>query len=94
LTEAERKRVAAVILFGDPYFNGGDRAVDRGSFSGRRDGILGRQSRFSDTPLILSFCHSHDPICQGIGFRIGPTRTPDAGALTFRKHLNYTTSGA
>lgn len=92
LTATQRNAVAAIVLFGDPYFNGGDRAVDRGSFSGRRDGFLGRRPAFGSTgkTLVLSYCHSHDPICQGVLFRVGPTRTLDTGALTFRQHLNYT----
>ena len=39
--------------------------------------------------LILSYCHSHDPICQGVFFRVGPTRTLDVGALTTLQHKNY-----
>lgn len=94
LTTAEKKMVAAVVLFGDPYFNGGDRKVARSSFSGRRDGILGRRPAFkTGDSLVLSYCHSHDPICQGLFFRVGPTRTPDPGSLTFRQHLNYTGFG-
>jgi hypothetical protein len=94
LNDRARKMVAAVVLFGDPYFNGGDRAVDRGSFSGRRDGFLGKRPAFtSGGALVLSYCHSHDPICQGALYRVGPTRTLDVGALTFRQHLNYTSFG-
>jgi hypothetical protein len=94
LTAAQRKQIVAVVLFGDPYFNGGDRTVDRGSFSGRRDGLLGKRATFTpETTLVLSYCHSHDPICQGFFFRVGPTRTLDPGALTLRQHTNYTSFG-
>ena len=94
LTAAQRAQIAAVVLFGDPYFNGGDRTVDRGSFSGRRDGVLGKRSRFgSGGTLVLSYCHSHDPVCQGVFVRLGPTRTLDPGALTFAQHKNYTKFG-
>jgi hypothetical protein len=95
LSDAERSHVSALVLFGDPYFNGGDRAVDRGSFSGRRDGVLGRRTKFASqgSTLILSYCHSHDPICQGFFFRVGPTRTLDPGALTTQQHKNYTSFG-
>ena len=95
LTALQRESISAVVLFGDPYFNGGDRAVDRGSFSGRRDGLLGRRPSFGNTgqTLVLSYCHSHDPICQGLLVRLGPTRTLDPGALTFRQHINYTKFG-
>ena len=95
LSDSERSEVAAVVLFGDPYFNGGNRAVDRGSFSGRRDGLLGRRPSFGSTgkTLVLSYCHSHDPICQGIFFRLGPIRTLDPGSLTFAQHKNYTDFG-
>lgn len=94
LNQAERAKIAAVVLFGDPYFNGGDRGADRGSFSGRRDGLLGKRTEF-DAPrtLVLSYCHSHDPICQGFFFRVGPTRTPDPGSLTTSQHKNYTKFG-
>lgn len=95
LTDEQQRRVAAVVLFGDPYFHGGDRQVSRGSFSGRRDGLLGRRPAFGNTgsTLVLSYCHSHDPVCQGLFHRVGPTRTLDPGALTFRQHLNYTGFG-
>lgn len=94
LGEAERTKVRAMVLFGDPYFNGGDRTVARGSFSGRRDGLLGKRTAFSSNgSLALSYCHSHDPICQGLFFRVGPTRTPDPGAFTFEQHKNYTSFG-
>jgi hypothetical protein len=71
--------VDAVILFGDPYFNGGDRKHDSGSFSGRRDGVLGKRPAFNTSALVRSYCHSHDPVCQGFFFRVGPTRTPTSG---------------
>jgi hypothetical protein len=95
LTAGQRSNVAGVVLFGDPYFDGGDRRVDRGSFSGRRDGLLGRRPPFGKTgrTLVLSYCHSHDPICQGLFFRLGPTRTLDPGSLTFKQHENYTRFG-
>lgn len=94
LSGVERSKVRAIVLFGDPYFNGGDRTVARGSFSGRRDGLLGKRTAFSSNgPLVLSYCHSHDPICQGLFFRFGPTRTLDPGALTFEQHKNYTSFG-
>lgn len=95
LTSAQRSVVAAVVLFGDPYFNGGDRRADHGSFSGRRDGLLGRRPPFgaNGRTLVLSYCHSHDPICQGLFFRLGPTRTLDPGSLTVKQHTNYTKFG-
>ena len=67
LTATQRSHIVAVVLFGDPYFNGGDWTVDRGSFSsGRRDGALGKRPVFNaGKTLVLSYCHSHDPICQG-----------------------------
>jgi Cutinase len=93
LTNVERQMVAAVVLFGDPYFNRHDKTADRGSYSGRRGGILGQRPIFGEGPLVLSYCHSHDPICQGVGERIGPNVVLDPGAFTFRQHTNYTKHG-
>ena len=56
--------VAAMVLFGDPYFNRQAKKVDRGSYSGRRGGILGERPLFDHKAFILSYCHSHDPICK------------------------------
>jgi hypothetical protein len=69
--------VAAVVLFGDPYFNRHDSNVDRGTFSERRGGILGERPQFSGRAVVLSYCHSHDPICQGVASRIGPVPVVD-----------------
>ena len=58
--------VFGVVLFGDPYFNSRDE-VDRGDFERGRNGVLGRRPLFR-APLrkqVLSFCHDHDPVCQG-----------------------------
>jgi len=95
LSADERSKVVAMVLFGDPYFNGGDRAVDRGSFSGRRDGLLGKRPWFArgGKTLIRSYCHSHDPICQGFFFRIAFRRELDPGSLTTVQHKNYTKFG-
>jgi hypothetical protein len=90
LTAAERKQIVAVVLFGDPYFNATDRAVDRGHFSGRRNGVLGMRPTFASGPLTLSFCHAHDPICQGFFIRLaGRNVAPDPGTVPPRQHTNY-----
>lgn len=94
LSDEERAHVAGVALFGDPYFNGGDRIVARSSFSGRRDGLLGRRPAFgAPAGRVLSFCHSHDPICQGLFFRVAFSRTLDPAAVKGSSHLNYARLG-
>jgi hypothetical protein len=57
--------VAAVVLFGDPYFNGRDSAVDRGNPRYRTgvNGGLGKRPTFK-VGHVLSYCHSNDPVCQ------------------------------
>lgn len=85
--------VVAVVLFGDTYFNRQDKAADRGSYSGRRGGLFGQRPVFGGPALVLSYCHSHDPICQGVGERIGPFPVVDPGSLTFRQHTNYAAHG-
>jgi hypothetical protein len=58
--------VLGVALFGDPYFNSADK-VDRGGFQAGRNGFLGKRPLFSTywQPHIRSYCHLHDPVCQG-----------------------------
>ena len=58
--------VLGVALFGDPYFNSKD-SVDRGGFQIGRNGFLGKRPQFSAywKPHTLSYCHLHDPVCQG-----------------------------
>jgi len=69
------KYVAGMVLFGDPYFNGQDTAVDRvhlyrspKSEFHPLNGRLGDRSLFSrqKVRLVLSFCHQYDPVCQGL----------------------------
>lgn len=89
LTATEKRMVVGSVLFGDTYFNRHDKAVDRGSYSGRRGGLFGERPIFHGSATVLSFCHSHDPICQGVGERVGPIPVIDPGSLTFRQHTNY-----
>lgn len=42
-----------MVLSCDTYFNGGERAVDRGSLSGRRDGVVGRSPAFGSASKTL-----------------------------------------
>ena len=70
LERSNRARyVFALILFGDPYFNGDP--AGRGASTGDRrhaagvDGGLGRRPGYSDYPnRVRSYCHRRDPICQ------------------------------
>jgi hypothetical protein len=61
--------IDALVLFGDPYFNGRD-PVDRGNYSEKFNG--GLSFLHAPRPLftvkrhwVLSFCHRWDPVCQG-----------------------------
>ena len=93
LTDAQRQMVAAIVLFGDPYFNATNKTVDRGSYSGRRNGLLGTRPTFptNERTLILSYCHSHDPICQGFYYRLGGTNISfDPATIPPHQHTNYT----
>jgi hypothetical protein len=75
--------VAAVVIFGDPYFNGRD-PVDRGNPRFRKgvNGGLGERPRFT-VLHVLSYCHSNDPVCQN-------TANPLHG---FKFHENYQSNG-
>lgn len=73
-------RILGVALFGDPYFNSADTTAARGSFAFGLNGILGTRPPFLGAH-VLSFCHRHDPVCQGIAsFRL---------SHGFAPHENY-----
>jgi cutinase-like protein len=75
LTSREQARVAAVLLFGDPYFNPKEDVVTYfPSENRKRHGIL--VTRFNARSIrispryrgrIFSWCHRRDIICQGQG---------------------------
>lgn len=58
--------VLGVVLFGDPYFNPADAAVDTGGYDKKHYGSLGRRPRFSPPhgQRVISYCHQNDPVCQ------------------------------
>lgn len=65
------KRIAAVILFGDPLFNPFERVMKSGGYEDNRRGIL-LQLHQPTTPFdpayadkVVSSCHRFDVICQG-----------------------------
>ena len=62
--------VFGVVLFGDPYFNGEDLATDTAGYEEGRNGALGKRPIFGKQTYgqVLSFCHEHDPVCQGKHF--------------------------
>jgi hypothetical protein len=75
LGEPERHRIAAVTLFGDPYFSASEpNVLTLSSFNPSQGGVL-RLIRPSGAPPIgavyngrvFSWCHEHDFICQGPG---------------------------
>ena len=55
--------------------------------------MLGERPVFAPGPLVISDRHSHDPICQGVGLRVGSVPLLDPGAFTLRQHTNYTAHG-
>jgi hypothetical protein len=59
-------QLLGVVLFGDTYFNSAD-PVDRSDFEHGRNGWLGKRGVFEESiqPYVLSYCHAHDPVCQG-----------------------------
>lgn len=63
--EEVRKSVAAVALFGDPYFNA-DSPSGRGGFDPSLYGIFGPRSEWpsSLSGRIFSYCHWHDYVCN------------------------------
>ncbi len=78
-------QVKGVVLFGDPYFNPADPA-DKGSFSKGKRGALGRRPLYarSTSGKVVSYCHLHDPVCQGV----------DQAILHgFSQHENYNKLG-
>jgi Cutinase len=64
LAPKEAKRVAAVVLFGDPLYNHRDKDADQAQRS--LDGSLGTRPQFaaSESTEVLSYCNEKDPICQ------------------------------
>ena len=81
LSTAQRSLVLGVVLFGDPKFNGGDKAADQGSYTPSRSGGLGTRATFPAGGHVRSYCHARDPVCQGAlpSFDLG-------------MHTNYDTS--
>ena len=101
LSESEAERIAAVVLFGDPYFNAQDtevaaqRSTSAGlAFNPLRVGVaFYRALRFpklGNLPATLagkvfSWCHDFDPVCQGVEF-FHPLRELKNKA---KSHLDY-----
>ena len=81
------RNVSGAVLFGDPYFNHRDRAADLGSAVGSGlDGLLGTRPLFGGRRA-LSYCHQHDPICQG------PLSFTEIALYRFTRHSNYADLG-
>jgi predicted esterase len=78
-----QRGVIGVALFGDPYFNSADSAVDQGSFQPGRNGALGTRSLYRASMFVRSYCHKNDPVCQG------PRDASDAPLLRPSQHENY-----
>lgn len=79
------RQVAGVALFGDPYFNSSDKLADRGNYLKGLNGTLGARPPFVqlDGVKVVSYCHKHDPVCQG------PLSYPELILYRFSRHNNY-----
>jgi hypothetical protein len=65
LSRSARDRIAGVVLFGDPYFNGHSQATF-GGFDYHSNGVLGTRPIFrTHLHRIRSYCFKRDYICQG-----------------------------
>jgi hypothetical protein len=79
LGESERQHVAAVVLFGDPFFSASEPNVSTlSSFDPHQVGLLRQLPVATPAPVavaysgkIFSWCHLHDVVCQGIHFGNG-----------------------
>jgi hypothetical protein len=85
--QAQKRHISSVLLFGDPYFNPGDRSADRGGYERPRSGALGSRPTFPADGRARSFCHRDDPVCQAAWHGIVDPHL----FLTwgFRQHENY-----
>jgi hypothetical protein len=62
LSDPQRRRIAAVVLWGDPLYNHTDDPADRDTRA--FDGSLGTRGGFREGSKVFSYCNKHDPICQ------------------------------
>jgi hypothetical protein len=87
-----RSKILGVALFGDPEFRG--RSVKSlGNYDPSRNGIFAVPPRpeYQPTDNVLSYCHSKDPVCQGLyklDWFIGPVLSFDID-----QHTNYVSVG-
>lgn len=79
LNHSQREQVLGVVLFGDPLFNPNDKAA-RGNYLKSQNGSLGRRRIYAGSSQVLSFCHLHDPVCQGLAWLV---------KYGFTQHENY-----
>lgn len=88
----DQNEIFGVVLFGDPLFNPDSHGV-QGDFDPDQVGLLAHPSSrlraaFPDNGRVLSYCHSDDPVCQGI---LVPD--PPSANLSFSQHSNYASLG-
>jgi len=83
--ERPSRRIIGVVLFGDPHFNSRDAGAARGDFERGLDGALGTRPVFAGwlRGRALSYCHKHDPVCQG------PLSYYELARYRFSRHTNY-----
>lgn len=94
LPVSQRRRVAGMILFGDPYFFG-ESPGGRGGHSWHHDGLLGTRAKYSETDgrdSVRSYCHIKDPVCQGDNGASATSRMA-LRKLSLSAHTNYDRTG-
>jgi hypothetical protein len=79
------RNLVGAVLFGDPYFNNHDTTADRGTYQKGLSGNLGIRPVFSGAKRghVISYCHEHDPVCQG------PLSYIELARYRFSRHNNY-----
>jgi hypothetical protein len=97
LNSAEKKHIAAVVMFGDPVFNPRQPSADHGDYSSNLSGILVKV--FREKPrvflgvqnnLFLNFCTRGDPVCNFSAGNSTPTCLQGKPACP---HLRYVERG-
>jgi hypothetical protein len=102
-----QSRIAGVVLFGDPQFNGRS-AADRSTYvpsrNGSLTGISGPRPEYPSwlSGRVFSFCHANDAVCQLYDTGKGEGHlSPSAGMVRnvvgrdpLRDHKDYATSAS
>ena len=81
LGDGSWENVGGLLMFGDPHFTPGD-SFNQGDYEDGYWGALGVRGDeiTDDDTYVLSYCHAHDPVCQGIQW---------IPHYSFSTHTNY-----